>query len=227
MKLLVDTWVNHIIYSPFSVGRCSIAFSRIEYAFESPAALYLPHLPIQFYFNSSIAQCRPRPNNDSRHGSKEPCSISMWSQRERTRVKSVVEFDLPSYCVKETEVHTVAMETHMTMPRFFFLCDLTEFLLKFHCRFIACFRTSCLFLSTFFLWNFSSPHIFFLFHPSMQSFFFFLGLKTRIISSDLIGSVVQVYFCQYFHWPHHRKNCIVFLRTLFMCVRMKYMYIFN
>lgn len=62
-------------------------------------------------------------------------------------------------------------------------------------------------------------------HPC--NLFFFLGLKMRIISSDLIGSVVQVYFCQYFHWLHHRKNCIVFLRTIFMCVRTKYIYIFN
>lgn len=84
-----------------------------------------------------------------------------------------------------------------------------EFLLEFHCCFIAWFRISCLFLSTCFLWHFSSLPLFasFVIHPCNL---FFQGLKIRITYSDLIGSVVQIYLCQYFHWPHHRKqlHCI-------------------
>ncbi len=106
------------------------------------------------------------------------------------------------------------METHINMPRFFFLCDLTE-------SSCSSFTAVLLLVSDYLVYFFPlvSSGTFLhllglpLFHPSMQSFFesFFQGLKIRIISSDLIGSVVQIYFCQYFHWPHHRKqlHCIL------------------
>lgn len=98
----------------------------------------------------------------------------------------------------------------MNMPRFFFLCDLTE---------SSCSSfTAVLLLGSEYLVYFcplvsSGTFLHFLCLPllsSIHAIFFFQGLKIRITYSDLIGSVVQIYLCQYFHWPHHRKqlHCI-------------------
>lgn len=115
----------------------------------------------------------------------------MGSQRERTKI-SVIEFDLPSYCVKETEMRMVAIVMHMTMPQFFFLYDLTDSSSSsFHCRFIACSWASCLFLSNFFTGT-----------------FLHLVSPNRFIhtSSFLLLISWKISFCQYFHWPHHKKK---------------------
>lgn len=72
---------------------------------------------------------------------------------------------------------------HTSMPRSFFLCDLRERLL---------------------------PHVFTagLLLPSVLLPYklFFLLLISGIVSADLIRSVVQICFCLYFNWPHHKKN---------------------
>lgn len=113
---------------PFPVRRCSIAYSRIEYAFESPVALHLQHWPMWYSFSFISIVLLHSIEQDQTMTHNTAVRSQYFDVEPERKNESVVEFDLilPFYCVKGTEIHTVAIETHMTMPRFVFLSDLTE-----------------------------------------------------------------------------------------------------
>lgn len=133
----------------------------------------------------------------------------MWSQRERTRIRvlsSLICHLIASKKHRYTRLpwrriwtclgfsSSVTSQRVLARVSLLFYCLVQNILSIFvHLFPLALFFTSSVCL--------------FVIHPCNL---FFQGLKIRITYSDLIGSVVQIYLCQYFHWPHHRKqlHCI-------------------
>lgn len=164
---------------------------------------------IQFYFNSSTAQCRPRPSNDSRHGSKEPVFQCGAREKEQELECCRVWSDI-LLRQRHRDTHSCHGDTYDHASVFFVLCDLTEsftavlLLVSEHLVYFC--------LLFFFLWHFSSPLF-------LSAIFFIIisGLKNK----------------DYFFWPHWvsssspQKKIALYFWELYLCVRMKYIYIFN
>lgn len=158
---------------------------------------------IQFNFNSSIAQRRPRPNNDSRHTQSEP--VFQWGTRGKEQDWEIWQVSSAVLLRQRSrDAHGCHSEAYDLASVFLPLRPQRDSSSSsLHCRFIASVWASCLFLSLALF--FASSLLFSSFLSSIQALFVLLLLISGIVSADLVRSVVQICFCLYFNWAHHNS----------------------